>query len=684
MPVRDFALVAAEAEGPHPASPAATGAARVAALLGADLCALRPARPGAGAPDALHWARFDECGVRLCLPGFEGNPSALSVAAYEWVRDRAPPRVLFADPGGLAHATLLAREAGLLPRGLAVGLLVLDPLMRRMDREGRVAADHLALMALHLEALSAQAADFFVFADVALEAWFVAQHAEAAARPRFVLPGLAAPEGGAREGAPEIVLDAIPEGAEPRVAAFLRALEHRAPGAPVRVPAPRQLTTLLATRLSTGAPPPSLRLDLPAPVPDPFAARRPPAGSVVLQAAGNAGPLAWDAPPAQVVELGDDAEAASASVAARLGARGAAPPAPPDAAALRAFVAAQESRLPPLPPLPDPPPLVSVCIAHFDRPALLREALDSLAAQTWPHLEVVLVDDASPSPATRAFLDGLEGEFAARGWQLLRNDTELWQAASRNRAARAARGAFVLVMDDDNLALPHEVETMVRAALATGADAVGALQDLFRDGEDPRAPGRGPWVAFWPMGGPPALGLAWNIYGDVNVLFRREAFLAVGGYSELPEIGCEDYEIGAALALSGRRMVVLPEALYLYRFSAQNMAKGMSNERLFLSHVRPMRPALAACADPAGRRVVELANGAEHHRQQGSRESYWAGAPRPAAIPALGVPARATEPADFRAKLAALGLDAVARDRAAALAAALDDPARLHLALHGG
>jgi hypothetical protein len=236
----------------------------------------------------------------------------------------------------------------------------------------------------------------------------------------------------------------------------------------------------------------------------------------------------------------------------------------------------------------------------------------------------------------------------------------------------AAHGEFVLVMDDDNLALPGEVEALVRAALATGADAVAALQDLFADGEDPSRPGRLPWVAFWPLGGPASLGLAWNIYGDVNVLFRREAFLALGGYTERAEIGCEDYEMGAALALSGRRLVVLPEALYQYRFSAVNMAKGMSNERLWLSHIRPLGPALAHVGRAEGR-LLRLANGIEHRRQQQHGESYWAGAPRARPWAAHGLPAQPTGEA-FRAKL---GLLAVAHGAAAEgrrILATLRDP----------
>src|SRR5262249_3125332 len=52
-------------------------------------------------------------------------------------------------------------------------------------------------------------------------------------------------------------------------------------------------------------------------------------------------------------------------------------------------------------------PLVSVCLSHYNRPMLLRQALDSLRVQDYPNYEGVLVDDASTEPAALPYLDRL-------------------------------------------------------------------------------------------------------------------------------------------------------------------------------------------------------------------------------------------------------------------------------------
>src|SRR5262249_20467512 len=71
---------------------------------------------------------------------------------------------------------------------------------------------------------------------------------------------------------------------------------------------------------------------------------------------------------------------------------------------------------------PARPPLVSVCLAHFNRPGPLRQALRSLEAQDYPHFEVVLVDDGSNDPEALALLDELGPVFARRGWRVVRQE----------------------------------------------------------------------------------------------------------------------------------------------------------------------------------------------------------------------------------------------------------------------
>ncbi len=303
----------------------------------------------------------------------------------------------------------------------------------------------------------------------------------------------------------------------------------------------------------------------------------------------------------------------------------------------RRWLAWQDSLAPVPAPLRNAPPespRVSVCMATHNRPETLAMAIASVEAQTYPNLELVLVDDCSTRPEARAYLDALEPRFAERGWTLLRNAENLYHGAARSRAVDAASGAFVLFMDDDNAAFPDQVETLVRAAEASGADIVVAQQQSFEGpGEPPRQRSRAPmgWV---PVGACAGLGVFENGLGDANMLIRRAALERLGGLT-LDRCGFEDWEILQRAALAGLRVECLPEVLACYRIWGHASTSAPDPRWLFASYARALRPALAA-VPPQLRPALEFAMQAHLAHKQRNREGYWARGPaRSAADQAL-------------------------------------------------
>ena len=175
-------------------------------------------------------------------------------------------------------------------------------------------------------------------------------------------------------------------------------------------------------------------------------------------------------------------------------------------------------------------PRVSVCIAHFNRPEHLRQALESLRAQDYPNFEVIVVDDGSTLPAAVAYLDALEPEFAARGWRILRQEN-LYPGAARNNAARHATGEYLLFMDDDNVAKPHEISRFIQVANRTGADILTCFKEIIQ-GDDPIHIDQIPHSLSLFLGDSLAVGAFYNCLGDTNALVRRDSFLAIGGFTE--------------------------------------------------------------------------------------------------------------------------------------------------------
>ncbi|MEF3365376.1 glycosyltransferase [Methylocystis sp. 9N] len=239
-------------------------------------------------------------------------------------------------------------------------------------------------------------------------------------------------------------------------------------------------------------------------------------------------------------------------------------------------------------PVPSPAeepmhPLVSICMAHYERPATLRHALEALMSQTYDNIEIIIVDDGSERPDAHAYLDSLESRTHRFPIKVVRSKNK-YLGAARNLAASHAKGEYVLFHDDDNFAEPTEVETFVAAAQRSGCDILTSQYWVFRAGEE-RLPQTRKKMKFFPIGIGGVFSFFRNRFGDANALIRRSAFEALGGFTELHGVGWEDWELFLRAFLRGVKMGIVPEPLFNYRLSASGMlATGnvlRNHERLF-------------------------------------------------------------------------------------------------------
>ena len=143
--------------------------------------------------------------------------------------------------------------------------------------------------------------------------------------------------------------------------------------------------------------------------------------------------------------------------------------------------------------------------------------------------------------------------------------------AARNAAVAAARGEWLLFLDDDNVLFPDAVSRLVRAARFSGADCVPAASIRFFGNGDP-------WTDTASRGTPRRfLGTAraWsrlrNVVGDACALVRREAFEAVGGFTEEYRVGLDDLSFFNSLIQAGYRIEPMPDPAYYYRIADTSM-----------------------------------------------------------------------------------------------------------------
>jgi len=105
-------------------------------------------------------------------------------------------------------------------------------------------------------------------------------------------------------------------------------------------------------------------------------------------------------------------------------------------------------------------PRVTIILLTFNRAALLPHAIDSALGQTYPNLEILVIDNGS-SDGTADVLRGYEGEPRVR---VIRHESNVGITGGRNTALAnlSADTAYVGILSDDDTLLPGAIETLVQ------------------------------------------------------------------------------------------------------------------------------------------------------------------------------------------------------------------------------
>jgi len=100
-------------------------------------------------------------------------------------------------------------------------------------------------------------------------------------------------------------------------------------------------------------------------------------------------------------------------------------------------------------------PLVSVIIPTYNRSKLLQQAVESVLNQTYPAIEVIVVDDGSPDD-TEAVMKQYSGRI------IYLKQANQGVSAARNFGFRTASGQYINFMDDDDLFMPAKIERQMQ------------------------------------------------------------------------------------------------------------------------------------------------------------------------------------------------------------------------------
>ncbi|HEL9598579.1 TPA: glycosyltransferase family 2 protein [Streptococcus suis] len=120
-------------------------------------------------------------------------------------------------------------------------------------------------------------------------------------------------------------------------------------------------------------------------------------------------------------------------------------------------------------------PLISVIVPVYNVENYLRQCLDSIIRQTYQHLEIILIDDASTDTSTAICQEYVNKDKRIR---MIRVPSNLGVSNSRNLGLENMTGEFVIFVDSDDYLNTDMIEQLYQLAITEQADIV--LGDYYR------------------------------------------------------------------------------------------------------------------------------------------------------------------------------------------------------------
>ncbi len=194
-------------------------------------------------------------------------------------------------------------------------------------------------------------------------------------------------------------------------------------------------------------------------------------------------------------------------------------------------------------------PLVSAIIPTYNRADVIGRAIESVRAQSYGAVEIVVVDDGST--------DNTVATLASFGpaIRVIRQENA-GPAAARNAGVRISRGDIVTFLDSDDVWLPSKIERQVVIMNAAGPSVCCCISNMalqFKSGRSgtsfdaakitPQS-AEGVWL------NPAEVLITRFLMFNQGVAIRRKAFHDCGGFNESLKV-LEDYDLALRLSLRG-------------------------------------------------------------------------------------------------------------------------------------
>ena len=205
---------------------------------------------------------------------------------------------------------------------------------------------------------------------------------------------------------------------------------------------------------------------------------------------------------------------------------------------------------------------VSVIMPCYNDGKYIEEAVESVFAQTYKNIELIVIDDGSDEQETIDILNRLGDRI------VLLKTNHLRPAGARNYGITRATGKYILPVDsDEKIDSTYVAKAVEILEKNQNIGVVYCEADLFGEKS-------GKWdlpsYSFDKM-------LLDNVV-FVTALFYREDWEKVGGFNTHMLAGMEDYDFWLAILALGKEIYQIPEILFHYRIKPVSRTTGFQSD----------------------------------------------------------------------------------------------------------
>ena len=213
------------------------------------------------------------------------------------------------------------------------------------------------------------------------------------------------------------------------------------------------------------------------------------------------------------------------------------------------------------------PPFVSVVMAVFNAEKYLSQAVESVLNQSLKNIELIIVNDGSNDNSP----DILE-QFSRIDKRIkLINKPNMGLAVARDTAIQHSCSEYIAIMDADDISLPNRIETQFEFLESNSGISVVGSQWIMIDTDNKEI-----GFDFQPTQSQTCEKIIFNYecVHDPTVMFRKSAYITVGGYNFDRNMLVPDYDLYMKMHLQGLGFANIPQALFKWRLNPTGITHG--------------------------------------------------------------------------------------------------------------